>query len=648
MLRGQEDAPEVNVASIAPARRRPKALVIETNLARMPLVGFVTAKWLHSQDLKVEFLKGDLTGNDVKLIVLLQSAFDRWGTSNKIRFTLAQAESQWGVNHELVKSSLRRLKGVSIETQAIRNDPRSEVGISLTAGFGLIDSWKVVSRGRVGGVEVEINGVIAALLRRGSLTLLDKTIFFALAGEDQIAARLWIFLETQSSHSWKYGLFAASPFEAREVAPLADLLGLKNARRGRVVKRIREAAEVVARNDPGYALEVVPSPERGMFTLHVRRLKQSRHAAATNQRVGIHKSADRHPAISGAGSANQRIRVQPRVQNRRVTSSRTSIQTSVVTVDGPQTPEPRQTTNDGATRHLTAIEGVSDSVSRAWSYLPRSRLPSEKQRQVLIEKEAQWGTEQLADFLDARGAEGKDTYHALAAIFEFVRAEAGASKVRDRDLAAEGRPQRASQKPEGSGEGGSLAPWHVLEETMLAHLEAVSLAIPLARLETLRQRIIRMDWEPSKLCVLVSSSSSGDRAWEAELAGGMADILGHPFTVEIREKAKPMTTVLAERSSAPPGRRSQRPHPARPELDPNVLAAFVAATGAQSCPPTTADGLDIATRAMGVTRVVAWLNQHAGIDISEVGPQIVLDLADGAEETGAVDSVLAIPTKSVA
>jgi hypothetical protein len=51
---------------------------------------------------------------------------------------------------------------------------------------------------------------------------------------------------------------------------------------------------------------------------------------------------------------------------------------------------------------------------------------------------------------------------------------------------------------------------------------------------------------------------------------------------------------------------------------------------------------------MGVTRVVAWLNQHAGIDISEVGPQIVLDLADGAEETGAVDSVLAIPTKSVA
>jgi hypothetical protein len=98
----------------------------------------------------------------------------------------------------------------------------------------------------------------------------------------------------------------------------------------------------------------------------------------------------------------------------------------------------------------------------------------------------------------------------------------------------------------------------------------------------------------------------------------MADILGHAFAVEIREKAKPMTTVLAEGASARQGRRSQRTQTARPGLDPNVLAAFLAATGAQNCPPTTADGLDIATRAMGVTRVVAWLNQHAGIDISEV------------------------------
>ncbi len=637
-------APNGRITGVAHDGRQAKTLVIETNLARMPLVAFATAKWLHHQDLKVEFLKGDLTGTDLKLIVLLQSAFDRWGRNNKIRFTLAQAEKQWGIHHETLKASLRRLKGISIETRALRNDPRNEMGLEISAGFGLINSWRVVSRGAIGGVEVEINAVMAALLRRGSLTLLDESTFFALAKVDEIAARLWIFLETQS-RSWKYGLFASDPTEAREVAPLADLLGLKNARRGRVVKRIRVAAAVVARNDPRYSLEVVPSPERDMFTLHVNRLKQFRQPVTTNQRIGVLESAEPHPPISGEASANQRIGVHRQVQNWGLTSIPTSISTSVVTVDKPPPPGPRKT-NDGATRHPVAIEGVSDSVSRAWADLPRSRPPSDKQCQVLVEKEAQWGSEQLADFLDARGAEGKDTYQTIASIFEFVRSEASAAKSRDRDLAAEAHPKRAGTELEASEQGGTRTAEQVLEETMSARLDAVLASIPASRLDTLRWRVIRLDWAPSKLYVLVSDASSDDTAWETQLAAGMARLLGQPFAVEIREKAKPHTADLPARPSVRLRitNRDQKTTRSRPEVASEVLAALVAATGARRCPRSTEEGLKIAIASRGVARVVEWLRQHVGIAVTEVGPQIVIDLANEAGGAAASEGLMPVAT----
>lgn len=263
----------------------PATLGHETNLARVPLwdvrarplqLSLIAPTVLYGRQFR-QVAGAALTVADQRLYAELTTRYIREGcpASRRVAFSLGEAAralghaSLGGETRRLVRQSLVRLKGVTIESALRDPDGHEEL-----MGWGLLDWYRTTTRGGGRGWAA-LSEQIAYLIRRGSVTYLHAPTWDAIAGRDEIAGRLWSFLEAESLVTIRrYQLFASPPgtvAEERNLPAISELLRLDWAKRAEVAKRVRRALAVIADTDPRYQVTLVKGKQLGMWRLEAAR-----------------------------------------------------------------------------------------------------------------------------------------------------------------------------------------------------------------------------------------------------------------------------------------------------------------------------------------------------------------------------------------
>jgi len=263
----------------------PATLGHETNLARVPLwdvrarplqLSLIAPTVLYGRQFR-QVAGAALTVADQRLYAELTTRYIREGcpANRRVAFSLGEAAralghaSLGGETRRLVRQSLVRLKGVTIESALRDPDGHEEL-----MGWGLLDWYRTTTRGGGRGWAA-LSEQIAYLIRRGSVTYLHAPTWDAIAGRDEIAGRLWSFLEAESLVTIRrYQLFASPPgavAEERNLPAIAELLRLDWAKRAEVAKRVRRALAVIADTDPRYQVTLVKGKQLGMWRLEAAR-----------------------------------------------------------------------------------------------------------------------------------------------------------------------------------------------------------------------------------------------------------------------------------------------------------------------------------------------------------------------------------------
>jgi len=221
-----------------------------------------------------------LTAADQRWFAELTNRWVREGCSAYLRvaFSLREAAEILGYKGgggrqlQLISASLVRLRSATFVSALRRSD-----GTERRTTWGLIDLAQAIEpRSGPGRGWAELNRHMAALLQEGSVTYLHAPTWDQLRARDELAARLWVFLEAErlpvDEHCWRYPFFAASQDHAAELPAIAQLLGLQDwAMRYRAVERARRAAEAIVEIDPRYGLEIPRGAQRGTWRLEARR-----------------------------------------------------------------------------------------------------------------------------------------------------------------------------------------------------------------------------------------------------------------------------------------------------------------------------------------------------------------------------------------
>ena len=250
----------------------------ETNLARSP-IWHARPRGSTEDTVLSLFLFGhpfrkvegrNLTTTDQRLFAHLTTVYVRSGCpdSRQVPFSLSEAsallghETPGGRQRSLVRCSLGRLRSVTFES-ALRHPDGHETII----GWGLIDGYLETTRGGGKGW-VKLSEAVAHLLKEGSVTYLHAPTWDAIRGEDEVAGRLWSFLESERiAKAWRYPLFSTG-HATSPVLSIADVLQLNWASRPRrIAQRVREACAVVERHDRRYHLSLAAGRARGSWVL---------------------------------------------------------------------------------------------------------------------------------------------------------------------------------------------------------------------------------------------------------------------------------------------------------------------------------------------------------------------------------------------
>lgn len=102
------------------------------------------------------------------------------------------------------------------------------------------------------------------------MTFLHAPTWDAIRAEDEVAGRLWSFLESENIRGgWRYAVFPPTDgcLKTSSVPPISDLLMLRWASRKLIAHRLREACAVIVTHDSRYHLEVAPAKQRGDWNL---------------------------------------------------------------------------------------------------------------------------------------------------------------------------------------------------------------------------------------------------------------------------------------------------------------------------------------------------------------------------------------------
>ena len=252
----------------------------ETNLSRSPLWNArqcsapdptVVSPMLYGREFR-QVEGHSLTTADQRLFAHLTTVFVRAGcpADRRVPFSLGEAslalghEGLGGKQRSLVRGSLARLRSVTIESAVRHAD-----GHETVLGWGLIDSYLITTKG--GGTGwIALSEPVSRLLTEGSVTFLHAPTWDAICSEDEVAGRLWSFLESETiKGGWRYRVFppADGCLDTASVPPISDILMLHWDSRRRVVRRIREACAVIETHDRRYHLEVTPAKNSGSWNL---------------------------------------------------------------------------------------------------------------------------------------------------------------------------------------------------------------------------------------------------------------------------------------------------------------------------------------------------------------------------------------------
>lgn len=175
-----------------------------------------------------------------------------------------------GRDRQLARASLVRLRGATYESVLRQADGAEAIWV-----WGLIDEARFLGPGQRHG-RVVLSQVIADLIAGGAVTYLHAPTWDEIASRDGIAARLWTYFEAETlAEPRRYPLFGGGGSPA-----LADLLGLRWARRWRVAQRVGAAANVIGQVDPRYTLTLTQGHNPGSWHLMAGRSGRVHSAAA--------------------------------------------------------------------------------------------------------------------------------------------------------------------------------------------------------------------------------------------------------------------------------------------------------------------------------------------------------------------------------
>lgn len=270
-------------------RQSPSTIGLERTLARAPVFAassvrhglqlelglWVTTGSLYGQPFRVLEPRGPLTPRDA---LGFAHMIRRWADSGypedrRVRASEPEAIGWFGYSttggrqRQLLREAMGRLRATTFQSAS-----RVEGGRSETLTWGLISNARTPRTGPEGRVSVTLSEEVAYLVRVGSVAYLDAPTFVALVAEDELAARLWVFLEAERL-PWRWSLYSAAeglPAAERDTPAIADLLRISSWERRRdVARRVAQAVQVIQRHDPRYRLGLERSPTgRGMWTLH--------------------------------------------------------------------------------------------------------------------------------------------------------------------------------------------------------------------------------------------------------------------------------------------------------------------------------------------------------------------------------------------
>lgn len=226
-----------------------------------------------------------LTTSDQRLFAHFTTKYLRDGcpSDRHISFSLGEAAQTighgdlGGRQRSLIRASLSRLQSVTVES-ALRHPD----GHETVLGWRLIDNFLITTRGGGKGW-ITLNEAVAHLLREGSVTFLHAPTWDAIRTEDEVAGRLWSFLESENLGSgWRYSLFPPDGRTNRatpSMPSIAQLLQLTwSSRQRRVAQRVREACLVIERHDRRYRLTLTIGSRSGSWVLTCMRTQTKRSA----------------------------------------------------------------------------------------------------------------------------------------------------------------------------------------------------------------------------------------------------------------------------------------------------------------------------------------------------------------------------------
>ena len=250
----------------------------ETNLSRSPLWSTrqrrapeetVISPTLYGHSFR-QVEGSSLTTADQRLFAHLTTGFVRNGcpADRRVPFSLGDAalalgyEELGGKQRSLVRGSLARLRSVTIESAVRHTD-----GHETVLGWGLMDSYLVTTKGNGKGWIV-LSEAVSLLLEEGSVTFLHEPTWKAICSEDEVAGRLWSFLEAENvRNGWKYAIFPSEVGGPSSLPAISDVLMLHWASRRKVAQRIKEACAVISTHDTRYQLDVMQAKMAACWNL---------------------------------------------------------------------------------------------------------------------------------------------------------------------------------------------------------------------------------------------------------------------------------------------------------------------------------------------------------------------------------------------
>lgn len=227
----------------------------------------------------IEILNPGLTVSDLRVFIELLGRWDLEGRADDRIVRLGWRDLAGALGYsgrgdrqrQLIVAALDRLQGAQIHSAV-----RYGGGRTGYRTWSLVEAWETVPADRwATWVRISLDLTDRMV---GSWTWVELPILDQLRDEDEIAARLWLFLRAEClTESWTYPIFGdatcagAAPRRLPDAPPLAELLALSGSRPDRIVRRIRAAARVVAGRDPRYMLTL----ERGRRGWRLRAQQQA-------------------------------------------------------------------------------------------------------------------------------------------------------------------------------------------------------------------------------------------------------------------------------------------------------------------------------------------------------------------------------------